>query len=64
MDRTTNHPDLQPATLVAVIGHSQIVVPKRLSAIRLPAGFDAIDLAILDWIAAEGRRAGRSFISM
>jgi hypothetical protein len=24
---------------------------------RLAAGFDDIDIAILDWIAAEGRRA-------
>jgi hypothetical protein len=24
---------------------------------RLPAGFDEVDIAILEWIAAEGRRA-------
>ena len=67
MQRTTDHHDLEPATLVAVIARSQIVVPCRESGSRLsrlPAGFDAVDVAILDWIAAEGRRAGRSFISM
>jgi hypothetical protein len=61
---TTNQHRLEPATLAAVIAHSQIVVPRRESATRLPAGFDAVDVAILDWIAAEGRRAGRSFLSM
>jgi hypothetical protein len=58
-----NDPKL--ATLVAVIAHSPIVVrqPPRLAASSLapplPAGFEAVDLAILDWIAAEGRRAGQ-----
>jgi hypothetical protein len=47
-------------TLAAVIARSQIVVeaPRR-PAPRLPAGFDDVDLAVLDWIAAEGRRLGR-----
>jgi hypothetical protein len=61
-----NDPKL--ATLVAVIAHSPIVVPRppRLApslapslAPPLPAGFEAVDLAILEWIAAEGRRAGQ-----
>ena len=43
--------------LVAVIAHSQIVV--AASAKRLPDGFDALDVAILEWIAAEGHRLGR-----
>ena len=50
---------LDLAMLRAVIAHSQIYVPapaNRLCA--LPPGFDAADLAILEWIAAEGRRAG------
>ena len=64
MDRAANHNGLEPATLAAVIAHSQIVVPRPPSAIRLPAGFDAVDLAVLDWIAAEGRRAGRSLVRM
>jgi hypothetical protein len=52
-------------TLTAVIAHSQIVVawPARRPQC-LPAGFDEIDGAILDWIAAEGRRAGGSFVRM
>jgi hypothetical protein len=43
--------------LSAVIAHSQIVVMlPDATAQRLPANFDAVDIAILDWIAAEGRR--------
>jgi hypothetical protein len=50
-------------TLAAVIAHSQIVVEASTrSAPRLPAGFDDVDLAVLDWIAAEGRRLGRSLL--
>jgi len=56
-------PDL--GTLLAVIAHSQIVV---LEADReplwrhrpFPAGFDDVDVAVLEWIAAEGRRVGRA----
>jgi hypothetical protein len=28
----------------------------------LPAGFDCVDVAVLDWIAAEGRRLGRGLL--
>jgi hypothetical protein len=48
--------------LAATIAHSQIVVAGP--AKRLPDGFDDVDVAILDWIAAEGRRVGRSFVRM
>lgn len=49
-------------TLAAVIAHSQIVVaaPGR----RLPAGFDEVDIAILDWIIAESRQLSRSYLPM
>lgn len=48
-------------TLAAVIAHSQIIFAQlRRSPSRLPAGFDDVDIAVLDWIAAEGRRLGRS----
>ena len=49
-------------TLAAVIAHSQIVVaaPRR----RLPAGFDEVDIAILDWIVAETRYVGGNFMPM
>ena len=43
-------------TLSAVIARSQIVAA-RPPCRRLPAGFDEVDIAILNWIAAEGRRA-------
>ena len=47
--------------LAAVIAHSQIVVaqPQRPMP-SLPA--DDSDIAVLDWIAAEGRRLGRSIL--
>jgi len=53
-------------TLIAVIAHSQIVVSHglRMPPPRLPCGFDAADAAVLDWIAAEGRRAGRRIVLM
>jgi hypothetical protein len=44
-------------TLVEVIAASPIVVPDPLLA--LPAGFDEVDAAILQWIAAEAMRRRR-----
>jgi hypothetical protein len=56
----TEHPDL--GTLVAVIAHSQIVVATPAAdSRRLPIGFDDVDIAVLEWIAAEGRRRRRRF---
>ncbi len=50
-------------TLAAVIAHSQIIFAQlRRPAPRLPAGFDDVDIAVLDWIAAEGRRLGRRLL--
>ncbi len=49
-------------TLAAVIAHSQIVVAEP--ARRCLAGLDEVDLAILDWIIADGRRAGRRYLPM
>jgi|HubBroStandDraft_4_1064222.scaffolds.fasta_scaffold602293_2 hypothetical protein len=53
----TYYPDI--ATLAAMIAHSQIVVrePPRVEFDYLPAGFDEVDVFVLDWIAAEARRA-------
>jgi hypothetical protein len=52
------------AAVLALVARSQIVVAKtpRQGATKspaLPAGFDDVDIAILEWIAAEGRRLGR-----
>jgi hypothetical protein len=50
-------------TLAAVIAHSQIIMAQpRRPVPRLPAGFDDGDIAVLDWIAAEGRRLGRNLL--
>jgi hypothetical protein len=47
-------------TLAAVIAHSQIVVAQPHSPMpALPAGFEDLDIAVLDWIAVEGRRPDR-----
>lgn len=52
-------------TLADVIAHSQIVVESVADrATRLPAGFDATDVAILNWIVAEARRAARGYALM
>jgi hypothetical protein len=59
MATRTDQPDLE--TLAAVIARSPIVIADpALRPVRLPARFDEVDLAILDWIAAEGRRIGRA----
>jgi len=51
-------------TLAAVIARSQIVVESPNSAMPLPDCFDATDIAVLDWIVAEGRRLGRGLVQM
>jgi hypothetical protein len=53
------------AAIASAIARSQIVfrrilaLPMRRFARRfdLPAGYEDVDIAILEWIAAEGRRA-------
>ena len=62
--RIFDRPDLE--TLAAVIAHSQIVVAAPIigHASRLPKNYDDVDIAILDWIAAEGPRAGRRYLPM
>jgi hypothetical protein len=49
-------------TLATAIARSPIVVAPPLAP--LPAGFDAVDVAILEWIAAEGRPLGRGLTRM
>jgi len=54
------------ASIITVIERSQIAIagilvcPARLCRrSELPAGFEAVDVAVLDWIVAEGFRATR-----
>jgi hypothetical protein len=58
------HPDLE--TLAGMIARSPIIVVRAAALRRLPARYEAVDVAILDWIAAEARRAsrGRSLVAM
>jgi hypothetical protein len=54
----SDRPDLE--TLIAAIARSPIVATERAFAhAALPAGFEKVDVAILRWIAADSRRAGR-----
>ena len=48
--------------LIAAIARSPIVVARPM--LRLPAGFDDVDVAILNWIAAEARLRHRIFTMM
>jgi hypothetical protein len=50
--------------LTAMIWHQIVVMQSAKPASRLPAGFDEVDISILDWIAAEGQRVHRSFVRM
>jgi len=61
---SSKHADL--ASFIRVIGHSQITIardyvcPAHLCRrFDLPAGFEAIDIAILDCIVAQGLGATR-----
>ena len=62
-----HRPDIE--TLASAIAHSPIVVARiltqpclrgRFRADSLPDGFEDVDLAILRWIAQEGRRVSRA----
>jgi len=46
--------------LVSMVALSEIVVRQPAKPTpHFPAGFDEVDISILEWIAAEGRRFGR-----
>jgi hypothetical protein len=51
--------------LVALLEHSHIVaVEPDEPAARFPAGFDDVDIAILEWLAAERRLVASSSCSL
>ena len=54
MELLTDQDCASMEALAAAIERSPIVVPRP--ATLLPAGFDAVDIAILNWIAAEARQ--------
>lgn len=57
MKLATNQIDLDLLMLSVVTAHSQIVVTLPTSVgPSLPADFDDVDIAILEWIAVEARR--------
>ena len=59
--RNQVRPDL--SVISTMIAHSPIVVELPAAiAQHLPAGFDDVDIAILEWIAAEGRRKEKAYI--
>jgi hypothetical protein len=55
-----DHEGLSLETLVLTITLSPIVGPQATRS--LPAGFEAVDIAVLKWIAAEARRMSQRFI--
>jgi hypothetical protein len=55
-------PGTEIETLALAIAHSPIIVAQAAACRYLPDSFEDVDVAILDWIAAEGRRVGRSLI--
>jgi hypothetical protein len=57
MQLSTDHSSLMLDSLRTAVARSPIVVRERALP-RLPAGFEAIDVAILDWIATEAGRLG------
>lgn len=64
MTTGSSYPDIE--TIALFIAHSQIVLAApadetagTAKSRSLPAGFGEVDIAILEWIAAEGRRLGR-----
>jgi hypothetical protein len=54
MELAADTHDVMLQALTATIARSQIVVWRP--AAPLPAGFDDVDVAILNWIAAEARQ--------
>jgi hypothetical protein len=65
MKLSTDHDHLVLEAIAALIARSPIVVAQPVKSVaRLPAGFDDVDVAVLDWIADEGRRIGRSLVRM
>jgi hypothetical protein len=54
----SNRVQFDLSMLADVVSHSQNVCESTAVA-RLPVGFDGVDVAILEWIAAEGRRHRR-----
>jgi hypothetical protein len=69
-DRPADFADL--AAIASAIERSQIVFRRILAwppfrVVRrfdLPAGFDDVDVAILEWIAAESRRARCDYLPL
>jgi hypothetical protein len=61
MDAGIDYPMVK--TLAVAIACSQIVVAQPRSPMpSLPGGFDDVDIAVLDWIAAEGRSVCRRLL--
>jgi hypothetical protein len=54
---STDQDRFQSETRIAMATRPQIAVAPPTPAPELPAGFDDVDLAILDWIVAEQNRA-------
>jgi hypothetical protein len=57
-----DHNPVSVETIAATIAGSPIVVMPPVTL--LPAGFEEVDIAILNWLAGEAERMRRSFALM
>jgi hypothetical protein len=62
MNLLTDQDRITVEALVAAIARSPIVVARPVTL--LPDGFDEVDVAILNWIAAEARHLRGGFALM
>jgi hypothetical protein len=63
--RSVCHREESIETFAVLIALSQIVVADTRSAVsNLPGGFDHLDIAVLDWITAEGRSVSCNLMRM
>lgn len=62
MESPVRRDSITVEALAAAVARSPIVVAQP--TVRLPVGFDAVDVAILTWIAAEAHRLRRGLALM
>jgi hypothetical protein len=62
MKRPMDQNPITLETIAATIAASPIVIVPPVAL--LPAGFEEVDVAILDWLAGEAQRMRRSFAFM
>jgi hypothetical protein len=49
---------------IVAIGFFPPAAPRRRGSLDLPVGYEAIDIFILDWLAAEALRQPRNYLPL